>query len=493
VSAESRRWCFADQLGPHFLDDPAQPVLLIESQAVFARRRFHRRKAHLVLSALRHRAAELGEQAVFLQTSSYRQALDQLEEPVSVCQPTSWAADRFVRSLPSVEVVPARGFCTSRQDFDEWAESQRTLRLENFYRTARRRFDLLMDGDQPVEGRWNFDADNREPAPKAADDLGVPKPWLPEEDEIDEQVRADLDRWERDGEVTFVGRDGPREFAVTAVEAQQALQVFLRDRLPHFGPHEDAMLSGDRFMAHSLLSAPMNLGLLDPLDCAYAAEDAYRSKKAPISSVEGYIRQLIGWRDYIWHVYWHFGENYRHRNALHATNSLPAWFTELDADAVQANCLKDVLAQVRDHGWVHHIPRLMVLSNYALQRGWDPAAVTDWFHRSFVDGYDWVMVANVVGMSLHADGGLMATKPYASGGAYINRMSDYCGGCRYQPSKRVGEQACPFTGGYWWFLARNTEELGRNRRMAQPMAGLGRLKDLDEVVAQQRGLGDSAP
>lgn len=493
MSADVRRWCFADQLGPHFLDDPAQPVLLIESQAVFARRRFHRRKAHLVLSALRHRAAELGEQAVFLQTSSYREALDQLNEPVSVCQPTSWAADRFIRSLPSVDVLPARGFCTSREDFDEWAKSQRTLRMENFYRSARRRFDLLMDGDQPVEGRWNFDADNREPAPKNAEGLGIPPPWQPEEDEIDEQVRADLDRWERDGAVSFVGRDGPREFAVTAAEAQQALKVFVRERLPHFGPHEDAMLTGDRFMAHSLLSAPMNLGLLDPLDCAYAAEDAYRSGDAPISSVEGYIRQLIGWRDYIWHVYWHFGRNYRHRNALHAKSALPTWFTELDADAVEANCLSDVLAQVRDHGWVHHIPRLMVLSNYALQRGWDPAAVTDWFHRSFVDGYDWVMVANVVGMSLHADGGLMATKPYASGGAYINRMSDYCGGCRYQPSKRVGEHACPFTGGYWWFLARNTEELGRNRRMAQPMAGLGRLKDLDEVVAQQRRLGDDAP
>lgn len=493
MSADVRRWCFADQLGPHFLDDPAQPVLLIESQAVFARRRFHRRKAHLVLSALRHRAAELGEQAVFLQTSSYREALDQLNEPVSVCQPTSWAADRFIRSLPSVDVLPARGFCTSREDFDEWAKSQRTLRMENFYRSARRRFDLLMDGDQPVEGRWNFDADNREPAPKNAEGLGIPPPWQPEEDEIDEQVRADLDRWERDGAVSFVGRDGPREFAVTAAEAQQALKVFVRERLPHFGPHEDAMLTGDRFMAHSLLSAPMNLGLLDPLDCAYAAEDAYRSGDAPISSVEGYIRQLIGWRDYIWHVYWHFGRNYRHRNALHAKSALPTWFTELDADAVEANCLSDVLAQVRDHGWVHHIPRLMVLSNYALQRGWDPAAVTGWFHRSFVDGYDWVMVANVVGMSLHADGGLMATKPYASGGAYINRMSDYCGGCRYQPSKRVGEHACPFTGGYWWFLARNTEELGRNRRMAQPMAGLGRLKDLDEVVAQQRRLGDDAP
>ena len=493
MSADVRRWCFADQLGPHFLDDPAQPVLLIESQAVFARRRFHRRKAHLVLSALRHRAAELGEQALFLQTGSYREALDQLNEPLSVCQPTSWAADQFVRSLPSVDVLPARGFCTSRQDFDTWAKSQRTLRLENFYRTARRRFDLLMDGDQPVEGRWNFDADNREPAPKNTTALGVPQPWRPEEDEIDEQVRADLDRWEREGAVSFVGRDGPREFAVTAAEAQQALNVFLRDRLPHFGPHEDAMLAGDRFMAHSLLSAPMNLGLLDPLDCAYAAEDAYRAGHAPISSVEGYIRQLIGWRDYIWHVYWHFGRNYRNRNALHATNALPSWFAELDADAVQARCLSDVLAQVRDHGWVHHIPRLMVLSNFALQRGWDPAAVTDWFHRSFVDGYDWVMVANVVGMSLHADGGLMATKPYASGGAYINRMSDYCGGCRYRPGQRVGEQACPFTGGYWWFLARNTEELGRNRRMAQPMAGLGRLKDLDEVVAQQRRLADGPP
>jgi deoxyribodipyrimidine photolyase-related protein len=493
MSADVRRWCFADQLGPHFLDDPAQPVLLIESQAVFARRRFHRRKAHLVLSALRHRAAELGEQALFLQKRTYREALDQLQEPVSVCQPTSWAAEDFVRSLPSVEVLPARGFCTSRQDFDTWAKSQRTLRLENFYRDARRRFEILMNGDQPVEGRWNFDADNREPAPKQRTDLGVPAPWQPREDEIDEQVRADLDRWERDGEASFIGRDGLREFPVTAAEAQQALKVFLRDRLPHFGPHEDAMLSGDRFMAHSLLSAPMNLGLLDPLDCAYAAEDAYRSGKAPINSVEGYIRQLIGWRDYIWHVYWNFGRNYRHRNALHATNSLPSWFAELDADAVNANCLKDVLSQVRDHGWVHHIPRLMVLSNFALQRGWDPAAVTDWFHRSFVDGYDWVMVANVVGMSLHADGGLMATKPYASGGAYINRMSDYCGGCRYKPSQRVGEQACPFTGGYWWFLARNTEALGRNRRMAQPMAGLGRLTDLNEVVAQQRRLGDSPP
>lgn len=493
ASAVDRRWCFADQLGAHFLDHPDQPVLLIESRAVFERRRFHRRKAHLVLSALRHRAAELGDQAVFLRTRTYRAALDQVSDPISVCQPTSWAADRFVRSMPRITALPARGFCTDRAEFEKWAGRHRTLRLENFYRDARRRFDLLMDGDEPAEGRWNFDADNREPAPKKAGALAVPPPWHPEEDEIDEQVRADLDRWERDGTVAFVGRDGPREFPVTATEARSALQVFLRDRLPHFGPHEDAMLVGDRFMAHSLLSAPMNLGLLDPLECAYAAEDAYRAGDAPLGSVEGYVRQLVGWRDYIWGVYWHFGSSYRRRNELKARVRLPHWFASLDADAVQARCLKDVLAQVRDHGWVHHIPRLMVLSNYALQRGWNPAAVTDWFHRCFVDGYDWVMVANVVGMSQHADGGLMATKPYASGGAYINRMSDYCGRCPYRPGERVGEHACPFTGGYWWFLSRNTEYLADNHRMKQPLAGMRRLTDLDEVVEQQRRLGGSPP
>lgn len=493
MSADTRRWCFADQLGPHFLDHRDQPVLLIESRAVFGRRRFHRRKAHLVLSALRHRAAELGDQALFLRTRTYGEALERVREPISVCQPTTWAADGFVRSRPAIEVLPARGFCTDRADFDEWAKRQRTLLLENFYRDARRRFELLMDGEQPVGGRWNFDADNREPAPKGAETLGVPAPWRPDEDEIDEQVRADLDRWERDGDAAFIGRDGPREFPVTATEAQTALGVFVRDRLPHFGPHEDAMLSGDRFMAHSLLSAPMNLGLLDPLDCAYAAEDAYRAGNAPLASVEGYIRQLIGWRDYIWHVYWYFGPDYRRHNALQAHAGLPEWFAELDADAVEARCLRDVLAQVRDHGWAHHIPRLMVLSNYALQRGWDPAAVTDWFHRCFVDGYDWVMVANVVGMSQHADGGLMATKPYAAGGAYINRMSDYCGHCVYRPAERVGERACPFTAGYWMFLQRNKNYLGGNTRMSQPLAGLRRLTDLDDVIEQQRRLGQAAP
>lgn len=489
----SRRWCFADQLGPHFLDEPDQPALLIESRAVFARRRFHRRKAHLVLSAIRHRAAELGDQAQFIQAHNYRDALAGVGGPITVCQPTSRAADRFVRTQPSVQVLPARGFATSRDEFEQWAAGQRSLLLENFYRDARRRLGVLMDGADPTGSRWNFDADNRDAPPGKSTRLEVAAPWFPEEDEIDERVRADLDRWERDGAVSFVGRDGPREFAATHGEAQHAFDVFVRRRLSDFGRYEDAMMKDDWWMSHSLLSAPMNLGLLDPLDCAYAAQDAYHAGSAPLNSVEGYIRQLIGWRDYVWHVYWHFGERYRTRNALAARGSLPRWFAELDADAVQACCLRDVLADVRDHGWVHHIPRLMVLSNYALQRGWHPAAMTDWFHRCFVDGYDWVMLPNVIGMSQHADGGLMTTKPYASGGAYIDRMSNYCRHCRFNPKKRIGEDACPFTGGYWWFMQRNRDRLEENKRMSRPLAGLHRLSDLDAVIRQQRGLGDHAP
>lgn len=249
------------------------------------------------------------------------------------------------------------------------------------------------------------------------------------------------------------------------------------------------MLAGDDWMAHSTLSAPMNLGLLDPLECVHRAEDAYRSGVAPLQSVEGYVRQLIGWRDYVWHVYWHVGEDYRERNHLEAHEPVPDWMQDLDADRIEARCLHEVLRGLREHGWVHHIPRLMVLGNYALQRGVDPAALTDWFHRSFVDGYDWVMLPNVVGMSQHADGGFMATKPYAAGGAYIDRMSDFCGGCRYDPRKRVGEDACPFTAGYWAFLARNRDRLAGNHRMAQALRGLDRLADLSEVVAQERARG----
>jgi deoxyribodipyrimidine photolyase-related protein len=213
----------------------------------------------------------------------------------------------------------------------------------------------------------------------------------------------------------------------------------------------------------------------------------------PLNSVEGFVRQVMGWRHYIWHMYWFLGRDFRHANALAAHEAVPDWLAGLDDGAVDAACLSDVLGDLRRDGWVHHIPRLMVLGNYALQRGIDPLAMAGWFHRSFVDGYDWVMVANVVGVSQHADGGLLATKPYASGGAYIDRMSDYCRGCRYDPRKRLGEDACPFTAGYWAFLERNRERLAPNHRMRRALQGLDRLKGLGEVVEQERLRGTTAP
>ncbi len=209
--------------------------------------------------------------------------------------------------------------------------------------------------------------------------------------------------------------------------------------------------------------------------------------------MEGFIRQIAGWREYVWQLYWHFGADYRRRNALRHHAPLPGWFVELDADAVTARCLATVLRQVRDTGWTHHIPRLMVLGSYALQRGWDPAEVTDWFHRSFVDGYDWVMLPNVVGMSQYADGGLMTTKPYTSGGAYLHRMSDLCGPCAYRPTERVGEHACPYTAGYWAFLDRHRDRLEGNGRMLRAVRGLDRLADLAELLREEKHRGDGPP
>jgi len=276
-NSSSRRWLFGDQLGPHFLDHPEQPVLIIESRAVFRRRRFRRQKAHLVLSAMRHRAAELGDRCEYIRSDTYRPAA---QGPLTVCHPTSRAALALAQSMPGVEVLPARGFATPMEDFRRWADSRggRRLLMEDFYRENRRRLRVLMDGEEPTEGRWNFDAENRERAPRSGS-LDIPEPLWPVEDEIDEGVRRDLDRWVRDGDVSFVGVDGPRRFAATNSEALAAFAHFLTERLDTFGPFEDAMLSGDPWMAHSLMSAALNLGLVHPLELVTEVEQAYHQDR----------------------------------------------------------------------------------------------------------------------------------------------------------------------------------------------------------------------
>jgi deoxyribodipyrimidine photolyase-related protein len=237
-------------------------------------------------------------------------------------------------------------------------------------------------------------------------------------------------------------------------------------------------------MSHSLLSAPMNLGLLDPLEVVRAAENAYRSGKARLESVEGFIRQIIGWRDYVWHLYWHFGENYTSNNSLSANTPLPSFMTELSNEGLKANCLSHTISDLSENAWLHHIPRLMILGNHSMQRGYVPKEVNDWFIDAFVDGTPWVMPANTIGMSLYADGGLMSTKPYAAGGAYLSKMTNYCSDCPLNPKKRVGEDACPFTAGYWNFLDKNPD-LQKNHRMFNAYAGLRKLTDIEQLREQE--------
>ena len=473
---------FGDQLGPHFTDD-ADDVVLVEAADELRRRPIHRQRAHLFLSAIRHRAAELGVEVI--RAPSFREAVADLGELEAV-GPTSWFARDLADEL-GWSVLPSRGFVTSEEQFGSWVEGRSRLVMEDFYRDVRVREDVLMAGpEDPEGGRWNFDHDNREPAPKDRSTLGLPPPWTPTEDAVDEQVRADLDAMAEDG-VEFLGRDGPRTFAATRAEALEALDDFVAHRLAVFGPHEDAVLTDDPVMAHSRLSVPMNLGLLHPGEVVEAVVDAYRAGDAPIASVEGMVRQVLGWREWVWHLYWHLGPDYTSsNNHLGATEPLHEGYWALDGEDVEAACLSHALQSIGSTGWLHHIQRLMVVGNFSLQRGHDPQELTRWFTDAFVDGTEWVMPANVVGMSQHADGGVVATKPYAAGGAYLSRMTDHCGGCVFDPKKRLGEDACPFTAGYWAFLHRVADRIEGNHRMGRPLASMRRLKDLEDVVLQER-------
>lgn len=468
---------FADQLGPHFaLEDE---ILLPEVVGQFRKRSYHRQKAHLILYAIRARARDAGVRLVRL--DSYRNIADLNLEQLTAVHPSSREMLALTDFL-GIAVREERGFASTFADFAAFAGDKTKTRLEDFYRQQRARLNLLMDSGSPIGGRWNFDSENRLGPTK--DGLGLPGPWLPVEDELDAEVRADLNRLAADG-VKFLGVDGPRKFAATREEALAALQHFIDYRLDLFGPYEDAVDERDWAMSHSLLSVPMNLGLLDPIEVSRAAEQAYLDGNARIESVEGFIRQVIGWRDYVWHLYWRFGPDYTEQNALQALADPPQGLLDLDFASIEARCLSKTLDAVSENGWAHHIQRLMILGNIALQRGWNPAVMNDWFIDAFVDGTPWVMPANVIGMSLYADGGQMSTKPYAAGGSYINRMTNHCGSCKFDPKKRTGEDACPITAGYWAFLDRNRDRLAGNFRMRNGYAGLARLRDLEEIRIQE--------
>lgn len=365
-----------------------------------------------------------------------------------------------------VEIREDRRFICSSQTFQEWAEG-RELRLEHFYRFMRKRTGLLMDGDEPCGGRWNFDADNRHPA---ARDLFMPKPMM---FAPDAQTRAVMELVRARFPDNFGDLDS-FWFATTRVHAEAALAHFLAEALPNFGAYQDAMATGEPFLYHGVLSAYINLGLLDPLDVCTRAEAEYRAGRSPLNSVEGFIRQVLGWREFVRGIYWREGEDYVRRNHLGATRPLPAFYWSADTPM---NCLAEAIGQTKREAYAHHIQRLMVTGNFALIAGIDPHAVHEWYLAVYADAYEWVEAPNTIGMSQFADGGVIGSKPYAASGAYIDRMSDYCGSCRYDPKLKTGPDACPFNYLYWDFLTRNESQLSRLPRLAPAYRTLARFDD----------------
>jgi deoxyribodipyrimidine photolyase-related protein len=466
-------------------------VLLIESSSVLAWRRYHRQKLVLVWSAMRHFAASLqaaGWVVDHLEAEAFSQALtgwitahaiSRLEVMEPAERPFRQAIERLALPIP-LHWHPSNAFLWSRQDFAAWARPYRQLRMELFYREGRRRFGVLMDqaadppGSQPLGGQWNYDHDNRKTPPKG---LAGPEPLRFAPDAITHAVIAKVERLAAEldaaGEPGLPGSSEPFTWAVTQEQALAVLEHFIATRLDGFGPYQDAMVGGQPSLWHALLSPYLNLGLLGPLEVIRRLEQAGLERGTPLASLEGVIRQILGWREYTHGLYWWFGPDYPQRNHFGADQPLPAWLEQLGGSGMA--CMDTVLGELEASGYAHHIQRLMVLANYGLIAGLAPQALTGWFHRMFIDGYDWVMQTNVIGMGLFADGGLLASKPYAASGNYINRMSTYCKGCRYSPKQRSGDTACPFNALYWDFLARHAEALRRNPRMALVMKQLEKL------------------
>jgi deoxyribodipyrimidine photolyase-related protein len=375
----------------------------------------------------------------------------------------SW---RRTLAVGRVEVADDGHFYTGIEEFDEWAAGRKQLRMETFYRWQRKRLRVLMDDrNEPTGGQWNFDRDNRaafetEPRP--------PEPYTPR---VDRGTREVLERVER----TLPGAPGRLDtfvWPVTPQQAKRALARFVEQRLPRFGRFQDAMWTGQPWLYHSHLSPLLNVRMLDPRRVVQAALDAYERGDAPLQSVEGFVRQILGWREFIRGVYWREGRGYGERNALEQHGTLPSFYWTGETDMA---CMRDSIGQVLDHGYGHHIQRLMVTGNFALIAGVHPRAISDWYLGMYVDAVDWVTLPNTLGMTMYADGGVVGSKPYAASGKYIQRMSNYCAHCPYDVRQRTGPRACPFNTFYWEFLLRNRTRLGKNPRMAMIVKNVDRL------------------
>ena len=465
-----------DQLSPSMSslkqgDKAGDVVLMAEVMAEASYVPHHKKKIAFVFSAMRHFAQELrsagwtvdyvklddpantGSLTGEVARAKQRHSLDL----VVATEPGEWRLLEAMRGWPNITLRDDDRFLADRERFTEWAEGRTMLRMEHFYRLMRRKTGLLMDGNEPAGGTWNLDAENRA---KASPDLLMPAPLRFAPDAITREV-LDLVA------ARFPDHFGDLEpfwFATTRAEAEAAFAHFLRNALPQFGTYQDAMLTSEKFLYHAVVSPYLNVGLLDPLDMCRAVEAEWQAGRVPLNSAEGFIRQIIGWREYVRAIYWWKMPDYAQSNALEAHRPLPSFYWSAKTDMA---CVRACVTQTKEEAYAHHIQRLMVTGNFALLAGVDPHALHEWYLAVYADAYEWVELPNTIGMSQFADGGLLASKPYVASGAYIDRMSDYCGSCRYSVKAKEGPDACPFNLLFWDFVARHKDRLARNPRMGQ--------------------------
>lgn len=450
-------------------------VVLIESQAALRKRPYHRWKLVQLVSAMRHYAQELTEQGIRVDYRKARNYTDGLRSHVKVAHPqefltmraSSYRGWEFQTRLAGLLKLPVRvldntQFLSSAYDPFPGLVPGKRIVMENFYRQMRRYYRVLIDeNEQPVGGEWNLDKQNRKPLPP---NQRIISPISFEPDTITRQVMDEI----RSIDIGTGDLDAFR-LGVTRAQAEIALDDFISQRLNNFGTYEDAMSIDHGVIFHSMLSSYLNLGLLEPLNVVRRVEAAYYDGKAPLNSVEGFIRQVIGWREYMAWQYWRYAPSLLDKNYWDALRPLPRMFWE---GQTQMNCLDHIFHRLRETGYVHHIERLMVLCNFCLLAGVNPREVNEWFMNYFIDAYEWVMPPNVIGMGLFADGGQIATKPYVASANYIRKMSDYCQKCHYDARQRTGPSACPFNFLYWNFLIDHEDLLRANPRLGPNVLGL---------------------
>ena len=491
--------------------DPTQDVVWMaevaeESTHVWSAKQ----RTAVFLSAMRHFAQELTARAIPLHytrlddatnpgtlAAALLQAIRQWQPAQLVLTaPGDWRVLQALRTVAREANVPLdlrddTHFFSTVREFAAYAQGRKQIRLEYWYRALRVQHRVLLEDDDktPLGGQWNFDADNRESFGKAGPQhLKPPLRFAPDATTAEVLALVNSRFAAHPGQLTTFG------WPVTRAQALLALQDFIAHRLPLFGQFEDALWEGEPWLYHSQLSCALNLKLLNPREVVQAAEQAYRAGLAPLAAVEGFIRQILGWREYVRGIYWTQMPDYLERNALHAQAELPAFYWTGDTDLA---CLKDAITQTLEHGYAHHIQRLMVTGLYALLLGVKPQAVHQWYLSVYVDAVEWVELPNTLGMGQFGDGGLMASKPYVASGKYIQRMSNHCKGCRYDPAQSTGPTACPYTTLYWDFLIRHETVLKKNPRMAMQLKNLARLdapaREAIQNQAQARQLLDATP